>query len=463
MDSYRYDYYEPECKFPQVPSQRSSRTRFWRFLIVYITTFFIISIASLIVNIVLVVKFIQTDNAGFEPGTAEFQLFKNSRFRECSSTVTDPAHCTAILDFLSEYSNGLDEEYRSRGYIPISIDWNRDNKTSNWCAAAGCFNEYTVIPSTARPGVIGLTTFSIWTNLNLIALMYLFNFLKKSWDVRRSKDSICKGNLGGIGFINWAIVLYTTGGNIVWWWINYAQFVREPVPNTTLSIYAWAATWMMTNNLHYHPFSCVLDKSPGLKRTLSWLLALLSAAQWGATIHVFVVGRTVVFGSPGIYQGYNCAESMITQASGTAQCSAQRLCSDAALLGNLPFVYTDTEQVISGASVVVFGLLSLTALQPIVYATWLSIEGADSWSEKFKEGDIEPLVGSVVAGLSGAVFSGIAAAIGVYLLLDTNREAPIVADPYCNAVHVGLSSWRYYLDLEPENRTLRIVKSFFNA
>ncbi|KAI1302610.1 hypothetical protein F5Y03DRAFT_361266 [Xylaria venustula] len=460
MVSYRLVRDKPECKFPRFPNRRWG-TRDWRLMILYFATFFIVALGSIIANIVLTIKFIRTDTAGFEPGTAEFQLFKNSRFRECSSLVTDPANCTTILDLIRENAGDLDKEYLSRGYIPISGLWS--NKTANWCTMASCFNGYTVVPSTARPGVIGSTTFGTWANVNLITLVYLFTFLKRNWALYRSEDSRCKGNLGGIGFINWAILIYTTAGNIVWWWVNYVEFVRKPVPNTTLSIYAWAATWLVASNMHYHPFSCVLDKSPGLKRTLSWLLAVLTTAQWGATIHVLVVGWKYLLDTIGIYQGYDCVESMITQASGTAQCSAQRLCSDAALLGEVPFFSGPSEQVISTVSVALFVTLSLTALQPIVYATWRFFEGADSWFEQFRKGDIGPIAGPAVASLLGAIFSGAAAGIGVSLLFYTNREAPIVADPYCNAVHVGLSTWRYYLDLEPESRVLRIVKSFFNA
>lgn len=53
--------------------------------------------------------------------------------------------------------------------------------------------------------------------------------------------------------------------------------------------------------------------------------------------------------------------------------------------------------------------------------------------------------------------------MGVYILTYVNRQAPIVTDPYCNTVHVGLSSWRYYLDAGPNSRAQRMAKSFSDA
>ncbi|KAI0523938.1 hypothetical protein F5B22DRAFT_592554 [Xylaria bambusicola] len=461
MGSYRPVYYGSECEYPRFPNRRWGSC-IWVFVVVFFAAAFLVSLGGIAANIFLIIKFIATDTTNFSSQAPEFPLYKNSRFEECSSLVPDAANCTAIMDIISHTSYPLDQDYLRRGYIPISTAWRGVNGTYfDWCTAASCFNGYTVIPSTARPGVIGLTTFGIWTNVNILTLKYLFAFLKRNWALYRSDDRGCKGGIREIGLIDWVLLLSTAGGEIIWWWVDYIEFVQNPIPNTTLSIYAWAATWLLASIIHYHPYSCVLDRSPVLKRVLSWVLALLTVAQWAATIHVLAVGRRYTLETLGIYQGYDCVESMVT---GTAQCSAQRLCSDAPLLGNMPFYWDFLEHMISQGSVALFVILSLVAIQPFVLATWrYYIGGAYSWSELFKRVDIGPIAGPATASIFGAFFTGIAASVGVYLLTHTDREAPIVASPYCNAVHVGLSTWRYYLDLDPNSRALRIVKAFFNA
>ncbi|KAI0965576.1 hypothetical protein F4678DRAFT_467435 [Xylaria arbuscula] len=472
MASYRrvHQKSSPKCKFPRFPN-RHWGSGIWFVTVLSFTAVFLVSLGGIIANIVLIINFIKTDNTGFEESkTSDFQLFKNSRFAECSSQVPDAANCSAIRDIISRGPYPLDHDYLDRGYVPISSQWfsSEDGVDYDWCTAASCFKGYTVVPSTARSGVIGSTTFALWTNVNMLTVVYLFVFLKRNWDLYKTRTDKhshrCERSAGEVGFLNWALLIYTTAGDIIWWWVDYAEFARDPVPNTTLSIYAWAATWLVAANLHYHPYSCILDKSPGLKRTLSWILGILTVVQWGATIHVLAVGQKFTLETLGIYQGYDCAESFVAQAVGTTQCSAQRLCSDAALLGNTPFYWGFEEHMISLGSVAFFVILSVISLQPFVFATWrYMIRDEYSWSEEFKRFDIGPIAGPAIAGIFGAYFTGVAASAGIYLLGHTNREAPIVADPYCQAVHVGLSTWRYYLDLEPNSRALRVAKPFFNA
>ncbi|KAI0804299.1 hypothetical protein GGR55DRAFT_328383 [Xylaria sp. FL0064] len=463
MRSYQYVYEEADCDFPRFPNRRWGRS-FWLAVALFPALFFLTAFAGIIANVILLVKFITADTTGFEPQNSSFHLFKNSRFEECSSLVPDQANCTAILDIIRHTPYHLDQDYLNRGYIPISTAWReKDGNYFDWCTTASCFNGFQVIPSSARPTIIGLNNFGIWANVNIVTLIYLFTFLKRNWALFKSDNHICEGKLRELGPINWVILLYTFSGNIVWWWVNYAEFIQDPVPNTTLSIYAWATTWLLASNIHYHPYSCVLNRSPSTKRVLSWLLSLLTVVQWGATIHILAVGRSDAFQNGGIYQGYDCTEAMTGERLGTAQCSAQRLCSDAALLGNMPFYWDFLEQLITQGCVTLFVVLSVVALQPFVFASWRFIGGAYSWSEQFKRTDIGPSAGPAIAGIFGAFYTGIAASVGVYLLTHTNREAPFVADPYCNAVHVGLSTWRYYMDLDLNDRTLRIVKAFLNA
>ncbi|KAJ8128063.1 hypothetical protein O1611_g5571 [Lasiodiplodia mahajangana] len=462
---YDYDSDEIDHEFPRFPGEKIGFS--WLCILIIAVLFFLAAVGGLITDLVLIIKFIKTDNTGFEPSHPKFELFKNSRFEECSYRVPDAANCTAILDIISHSTDALDQHYLSRGHIPVTSQWRGSHENEfDWCTTASCFNGYKVVASSVRPSVVGLTNFGIWSNVNVTAVVFLFTLLKRYWDIVffRKYDVVCYGSFRDIGFMNGAVLIYTLGTSIIWWWINYAQFLRDPVPNTTLSIYAWTTAWLLASNLHYHPFSCFLGRVPCLKRMLQWLIALITVAQWGATIHVLVVGRRDFFPNPDIHQGYDCSETMIAEALGTAQCSSQMLCSDSALLANVPFSWGVSEQFITISSVAYFALISAFALQPFILTTLCFRRSwSSSWSEEFKRCDLGPIAGPAVAGIFGVVYSVLAARVGLRLLTLANREAPIVADPFCNAVHVGLSPWRYYLDLDINNRALRIARSYFNA
>ncbi|KAK7754238.1 hypothetical protein SLS62_003816 [Diatrype stigma] len=467
MGSYRLYRHQYDCEFPRFPNRRWGGA-IWFVVILLFGIFFLAAAGGVITNVVLTVKFINTDNTGFEPENPDFPSFKNSRFEECASLVPDPANCTAILDILNHTSYPVDQDYLSHGYIPISSQWRGENGSYyDWCTAASCFHGYEVLPSTARPEVIGLTNFEIWANVNVVTLIFFFNFMKRNWALFKSDDHICRRNLREIGLINGFILLYSIGASIVWWWIKYAQFAKDPVPNTTMSIYAWTTTWLLASNIHYHPYSCIFDRRrPGLRRTLSWLLSFLAVAQWGATVHILAVGWRYVLQKSDISQGYDCSAAMITETSpGIARCSAERLCSDEFLLSNMQFSWGFEEHLIVTVGVVFFVLLSMVALQPFVWASWRELfRGADSWSEQFKRCDIGPIAGPALTGLLATLYAGFAAIVSVKLLTLVDREAPLVADQRCNVVHVGISTWRYYLDLNLDGgRAIRIAKSWFNA
>ncbi|OTB10255.1 hypothetical protein K445DRAFT_256410 [Daldinia sp. EC12] len=105
----------------------------------------------------------------------------------------------------------------------------------------------------------------------------------------------------------------------------------------------------------------------------------------------------------------------------------------------------------------------MTAVQPFVFACWRSMRYGHSWSREFKSCDIGPIAGPAFACIFAAFFCFTAYYVVIVLSGDVNREAPLVADLTCNAVHVGLSTWRYYLDVDEYARALRIITSWFNA
>ncbi|KAI1414580.1 hypothetical protein F5Y13DRAFT_17748 [Hypoxylon sp. FL1857] len=452
-----------KCEFPRFTSQERLGRIPWA-INVLSWIFLTPAIISQIMILVFTIKFVNTDNTGFELESPNFPLFKNSRFEECWNLTPDPANCTAIVDILRNSPYELDKKYLDRGYTPISSQWrSHDGIEYGWCAFASCFHGFKVVPSVARPSIVGETKFDLWNTLNMSALVSLLTFVKRSWDVGRGKQNYCTGSLKEVGIINWGGLIYTIVGPFVFWWVSFIRFAIDPVSNSAVSIFAWRSIWLLASTVHYHPWSCVLRGRPGLKQFLSWFLAILALVQWCATLYVLSAGWGALQ-KEGITQGYDCVEAMIRDAPGTTQCSAEKLCSDTILLSNVSFYWDSLEQNIVYIGLSGFTILSATALQPFVWATWRSFTRPDeSWGEHFKRGDIGLVFGFIFAGLFVLLMCALTATVVVNLSAITDREAPVVANTACNAVHVGLSNWRYYLDVSIYSRALRIAKAWFNA
>ncbi|KAI6084199.1 hypothetical protein F4821DRAFT_243429 [Hypoxylon rubiginosum] len=463
-----------ECNFPRFPSRTTYKP--FRIIIILVSWLTLAgALASQVMLLVFTIKFINTDNTGFESDHPNFHLFKNSGFEECSSLVPDAATCTAILDIIRHLpGSSLAPQYLDRGYTPITTDWrSHDGTHYSWCTSVSCFNGFKVVPSSYRQTIIGLTNFDVLNTLNMMGIVCMWRFVKRNWDLYKKQDR-CTASLKELNVVDWIALVYSIGGPILWWWVSFILFAAEPVPNSTVSINAWVSTWLLASNIHYHPYSCILHTRGHLKQVLSWLLRILTVAQWSATVYVLNVGWKLMFGfgEAGVSQGYDCLESMFPDAPGMTHCSTETLCSDSTLLANLPFVWDDMESLITNFGVACFVFFSLAAMQPFIFASWRSIRrvmGLSSsqytWMELFMRCDMGPTVGPAIIAIGLITYTTMSSSLISTLSSIIDRQAPVVADMNCNAVHVGLSTWRYYLDLNDNvpAKTLRIATSWFNG
>ncbi|KAF4951399.1 hypothetical protein FSARC_12929 [Fusarium sarcochroum] len=412
--------------------------------------FFLLALGSQIGHLVFTIKFVATDNTGYSPDDSSYKLYKNSRFEECVAKTPDDANCTVIREVLHDTKYSLARQYVDNGYTPISSQWvSKDGVGYDWCTFVSCFHGFTVLPSTSQDSTIGLTTFDIWGNINMTALLSLFVFLKRYWNIK--KEESCDG----LGFWDYIQLAYTIAAG-VWWWVDYIQFAIEPVPNTTVSIFEWITTWLLAMEIQYHPFSCVLGK---WKKYPLFLLAPLSVIQWGATVHILVMGWSHTLGKGPITQSYDCDETLLPELPGGSNCSAQKLCSDTALLSDPHFHWDIMEEHMAPFAIAYFVISTLVAIQPLFW----SFRGEEGFGERFRNHNLGPVLGPVVT----AVFVAGGCFLSLYVLVildkDMDREGPVVADEACSVVHVGLSPWRYYLDIGDFARALRIAKVWFNA
>lgn len=435
-----------DCRLPWFPKTLD----FGKYLYRASWVFLVIAIGAGVGHIVFVVKFATTDTTGFEPEDSSFPFFKNSGFSDCAAKAADTANCSVIMEIISQARP--DKPYLRKGYTPVATHWRGKQGTYyDWCQTASCFNGYSVLPTVHQDSTIGLTTFELWGNINTAAIMTIWALINQ-YRAYKKQPQHCSG----IGFSDWAQLVLSLA-MVVWWWVEYVQFATDPVLNASNSIEEWITTWQLAVMIHYHPFSCVLKGRHGLKRALEIGLTLLALAQWCATVHILAAGWTHILDQGSFVQSYDCVESLISNTTSVSGCSAQELCSDSMLLSNPYFFWDIMERWAMYAALFCFIVLTAIALSPLLCI----LRGK---REKVLERDMRPILGPAITGFFAAIVSGMALFVISKLDNSMARAGPFVVKEACRTVHVGLSPWRYYLDVGSDYaKAIRILKAWFNV
>ncbi|KAE8365653.1 hypothetical protein BDV27DRAFT_126573, partial [Aspergillus caelatus] len=218
---------------------------------------------------------------GYETDRAEFVLYKNTRFQECTSIAPDADNCSEIETAWKHSTRYTRLGAQDRWHILWASLGPYD-----WCQIASCFHEYKVIPSMPRSSAMSLTTFQSWCYMAMSSLGAMWAF-KSWWPGVRSKKSAsepCKG-LRELGVLNWGFLIWDICGPTIFWWVSFVRELVEPVPITTLSTIAWATCWKYSYLVRYHPYSCFLARFPRVERALPWVLGTMATLQWTVTLY----------------------------------------------------------------------------------------------------------------------------------------------------------------------------------
>ncbi|GIJ89413.1 hypothetical protein Asppvi_008353 [Aspergillus pseudoviridinutans] len=382
-------------------------------------------IAVISILITLLVKFNNTANS------SDFALYKNTKFKQCASVVPEASNCSAIAAAWKE--SDLYSTYADLGrYYVLETGVTAPNKYSyDWCQIVSCFNGYKVIPSSATDSAMGPTALYGWWAITLTSVSAVWS-LRKVAPYFNQEVEECRG-IRDISVIDWAFLIWDIVGPMVTWWISFAFSFIYPTPKATYSLLAWTVTWRYSSQIQFHPYSCILSRVPRIRRLLPWIVGLVAVLQWGATI--YSVHRQVSGGTRGmqtIYNSYTCLGKQIPSAPGTSTCSAAELCQKSWLFSEPHFYMPGDDAagfpagrayekwspililaVVGGGTIAVFGLL-----YPISLGTNWNQRHADSW---------------------------------------------VAFDTECRAVHVALSPWRFYLDVDKYARALRIARLWFGV
>jgi hypothetical protein len=443
----------PDCKLPI--DKRPSPSKSERYVPLFVLLIYTI------IQIIIVIFMILTVIAGNETNGLEFPYYKNSRFKECTNRTLNPDACAAY----QVYMNGSTAEalLRNDGMSVLEHRLYRSKASQveySWCDVASCFNGFKVIPSSPQSPVIRHTLFGTWTAINMTGLGVLWSVVKRNSLYKNRKA--CRG-LGELVFLDWIVTIYTFGGPFLLWWINFIRFARNPEHQSmALTLTAWLNVWVFSFDIRFHPFSCSLPRWPKLKSYLPRGLTLLSLLQALATIFVLRY-RVSTLTHPVIHHtAYVCLESQIAAGPGTSTCSSVELCRRNTTV--------DVHKIHDGFSVAAEVLMYIMVCVLLVAAIfgpvfiWLLAKFADI-SFVGKSTSIPASILARMAIVTAYLFlmsifgfMGLAKSRGVDF-----RMSSVIIDWNCHAVHVQLSPWGSYLDVDAFAQAYRFVRILFLA
>ncbi|WEW55543.1 hypothetical protein PRK78_000974 [Emydomyces testavorans] len=410
--------------------------------------------------IAVIARSVATNNTGFEPGSSDYVLYKNSRFKECYNLSPGAYNCTQ--------SHNIREDYIARGFGYV-----RD--TRDWCQIASCFHGFKIIPSAARLSATKLPDIACWWTILLTSTTALWHTGRQLAGLAHNKGKSCKGSRD-ISWIDWICLAYDICGPVLWWWVSFAMFATDPAKSATIAVTSWVTTWKLGRLIQYHPYYCALPGGRRTRRTLPWILNTMALLQWIAGVYVLYVYRGDLVGKVSALQSYDCLASRIRDAPGSTLCTPEELCSKSVFFQTGAFYYDPNFPLSNGRFTLFFFFLlwTLTAVLPFILVFIIgrfsdiigSCFGIPPRENKKDDWKMFNLTPNTLLSLASLVSLFIAMFYSTWLLRTWDkygREGPVTFHRECNALHVHLSPWRSYFDLSGYARVFRIVKMWFNA
>lgn len=464
-----------DCKFPPIPKKVNTTLK-RNAIRGLIGTAIFLMIGFMGVAIAFTVMFaVKSPNFGGynpdspSPDSPGYALYKNTRFEECYSTPTSTTDCAAIRVALNASVTDDITGFRDNnvGFLRSDLVHNNDsNLIADWCEAISCFDEYKVVPSSPRDLAFLPTVLTSWA----ASAGFLVGSLVQLWLQQKAlyspENKPCKG-LRDIHWYSWPFIIADLC-SFVWWWISFGKLVAAPESAATPFVVGWVIPWKYAGLFRFHPFSCAFGKNRRGQLVTRWIFYTLAVIQYIASCYVAhvnfpidLLGNTV-WGQRAPHPSYDCVQSQIDAAPGASTCSATEICSRNWLFVDPMYQFTGDHQYSIFAVWFIFSMLTFAILTPVfVMTVGLFERGNSSPLNYLRWGDPGP-----IAILSFLSFCEIV--VGGLLIedivdrLSLRPYASVTLDWECQAIHVGMSSWRYYIDVH-YGQGWRIAKMWFNS
>lgn len=479
-----------------------------------------VSVFFMVMLVAIIIAMVYTDNTGFQVKDPKFPLYKNTIFEQCSTSTPSNVNCTTL--FWSRQRNySSTHPYKWVESIAIlspqksefGLEYSQDGETMyDWCDLMSCLKDYKIIPSKPRPTAFGFRGYNrlqlwgwlcvsafgaVWFLRNTLVIIHRpqadpdYN-LRRSYEVEVSgrassptpssvDGQTIEGTCKGIGVLDWLFWIYDIGSLGIWVY-SYAELLGDRFGTVPVSMLSWITPWQVTVGLFNHPFACHhphSNKGNDKSRTkpariLISVLAVGTFTSWILCAHLRALTSPKTL-DEAYHSVYECLESEIAQAPGTTICSPELLCSKekewmfADYRWDSWIIMDSSAKEIYNNYLVTFVFASIAAWTTILFWGSDRLYRRDKWFA-IKVNWRLALNGTVIASLFVLIISS---AINGSFVLDevlaynsgekTPRQAVVTYDVNCTTVHVHMSDWRYYLDVDGYDRATRIVHTLFNS
>lgn len=420
--------------------------------------------------LVLTIIFMNSRRVGFEPDSPEFPLYKNTRFKECAASSPAQTNCTLLeghlLHKLGWY--GPVTEHGQNYLAVFSYQADQSAPKYSWCSLASCLSDFKVIPSTPLD-----RAFSYSGLVPLLSLLTMGISIVWALKDRIKYESHDPEHCKGFGFGTWSIMALDLGC-FIFWWSSFFTAAFNPYRTGPVSILAWVTVFRYALSVRDHPLKCWLVKNPRWEHRIVWTLLLTTAAQLVVTYYMEYVRWEILWSRDKLnpHPSYDCLASQIPDAPGFSPCSPEQLCAKNWLFDDKRFDHIEGYDFLLGLHqtyiTMIFIFLNAILLGAFLYLgyrawreskgiAWISVKGPLIDASRYA---IWILLGMIISNVGIGIWGFFFTAS---IWRDLNGETAIAYDMECRAVHVPVSPYRHYLDVNGFDKALRIAKMWFNA
>ncbi|KAL2844873.1 hypothetical protein BJX68DRAFT_269408 [Aspergillus pseudodeflectus] len=362
--------------------------------------------------------------------------------------------------------------------LQVYDESNNSFKGVEWCTVVGCVKQWDLklVPSIPRDAAILPTMLRLFTQTAFICIGALYQMHKRRRAANRKQPKRCKG-LRNFNVLDWLVHGWDLA-SLVWWWMTFSQFIVAPDRATAPFVLGWVTPWKYYTLFAAHPYCCVFRKSPRTVKAFRLVFYLLAAAQWCSMCYVvyLIMPREYYnYGTRDPYPSYDCDASRIAESPGMTTCSADQICNITNLFVDARFTHGTPLLDPGMSSMLLLGVLTAGAVLPVlrpvrevIIREIIKETQPSAWREKEKrilsrfQGMTLLIDGFMAATTFFGCMVGVFTVREVVTMYGHQADTMFAIDWECQAVHVFLSPWRYYLDIGYQ-RGLRIAQMWFNS
>ncbi|KAK2063203.1 hypothetical protein LY76DRAFT_588652 [Colletotrichum caudatum] len=446
-----------------------------------VSVLLLVFIAFEVTAVVFIVNYSKAPTVTFRGNETDLSLaqFKSSRYLECANAAPKNQVDCNLLTKLPKRGWYLQQKSFT---ITNPYGYNAEPRVVEleWCdTIASCFSNFTVIPSVPKESALAQVRLPRLVAINLTMILLLSSVLLMFYDSRNEdpesdynlasddydsdygdsqevflhRPEICHGQKSLSKLIFWGGNLWTIA-SLGFWWFSYAN------ERALVSAVGFFGTWQLANATHLHPLKCLLHSWVGHhsvgRRVIQGILYAMAASQCIATYAM------IKSSGESSYPRYTCLEPTVQP---TNTCSTRELCSTEHLFADPGYgLHGDLLSTFNGFAAIAW---SVTGCRLLLWIYMFFSSDMTEDESKSRWWQVFPLLMGLLCLMVSGIMDVVESTKSIIAMNHGMKEATVAFDMACGAVHIALSPWKQYLNVEIDGgvtgQAMRIAKLFLNA